>query len=147
MNWHGVFKTSSKKQERYDRMYLDIATRVAEMSFATRRKVGAVIEKDGNILAYGFNGMPSGFDNDCETDDTTNAEVLHAEENAICKVAGSTQSSVGATIYVTASPCITCARLIKQAGIIRVVYSEEFRCTAGLEFLRKAGVKTEMIND
>ena len=135
------------KQEALDRRYLRMARIWAENSYCTRRKVGALIVKDKMILSDGYNGTPSGFENVCELDDgTTKPYVLHAEANAITKVAKSNNNSTGATLYVTASPCLECAKLIIQSGIKRVVYSEKYRLEDGLELLRRAGIPTVFIN-
>ena len=120
----------------------------AENSYCKRRQVGALLVKDKTIISDGYNGTPSGFPNVCEDDnDTTFPYVLHAEANAIAKVAQSNNSSDGATLYVTASPCIECAKLIIQAGIKRVVYSEKYRLTDGIDLLERAGVKVEFLNE
>ncbi|MFA7116998.1 MAG: dCMP deaminase family protein [Bacteroidales bacterium] len=135
-------KMNNQKQRRFDISYLKMASIWAENSYCVRRKVGALIVKNKMIISDGYNGTPSGFENVCELDNgTTKQEVLHAEANAITKVAKSNNSSDGATLYVTTSPCIECSKLIIQAGIIRVVYHEEYRITDGLELLRKAGVE------
>jgi len=111
------------KETRYDLLYLDIATSVSRMSYDTDTKVGAVVVKDNNILAFGFNGMPAGMDNKCKTKEgKTKPEVIHAEANAICKIAKSTGNCEGATIYCTHAPCTECSKLIIQSGITRVVY-------------------------
>ena len=120
----------------------------AENSYCRRRKVGALLVKDKMIISDGFNGTPSGFDNICEDDnDKTYPYVLHAEANAITKVARSNNSSDGATLYVTAAPCIECAKLIIQAGIKRVVFNEMYRLTDGLDLLKKANVECVYIDD
>jgi dCMP deaminase len=120
----------------------------AENSYCKRRQVGALLVKDKTIISDGYNGTPSGSPNVCEDDnDTTFPYVLHAEANAIAKVAQSNNSSDGATLYVTASPCIECAKLIIQAGIKRVVYSEKYRLTDGIDLLERAGVKVEFLNE
>lgn len=130
------------KQEAIDRRYLRMARIWAENSYCIRRKVGALIVKDKMIISDGFNGTPTGFENICEDEaGHTKPYVLHAEANAITKVAKSNNSSEGATLYITASPCIECAKLIIQAGIVRVVYSENYRIAEGLELLRRAGVQ------
>lgn len=118
----------------------------AENSYCERRKVGAIIVRDSMIISDGFNGTPSGFENVCEDEQgQTKTYVLHAEANAITKVARSNNSSLGATLYVTASPCMECAKLIIQAGIRRVVYNEPYRLTDGIDLLRRAGVEVELI--
>lgn len=133
---------SSDKKEALHRRYLRMAAIWAENSYCQRRKVGAIIVKDKMIISDGYNGTPAGFENICEDDATglTKPYVLHAEANAITKVARSNNSSDGATLYVTASPCLECAKLIIQAGIKRVVFSELYRITDGLELLNRAGV-------
>lgn len=130
------------KQETIDRRYLRMAAIWAENSYCVRRKVGALLVKDQMIISDGYNGTPSGFPNICETTEgTTFPYVLHAEANAITKVARSNNSSQGSTLYITASPCVECSKLIIQAGIIRVVFSDLYRITDGLDLLRKAGVE------
>ena len=120
----------------------------AENSYCERRKVGAIIVKNSMIISDGFNGTPSGFENVCEDESgITKPYVLHAEANAISKVARSNNSSAGATLYITASPCLECAKLIIQAGIERVVFNELYRITDGVDLLRRAGVKCEQITD
>lgn len=135
-----------KKQLEVDRRYLRMARIWAENSYCKRLKVGALIVKDKMIISDGYNGTPSGFENNCE-DDTglTKPYVLHAEANAITKVAASNNNSTGATIYVTNSPCIECAKLIIQAGIRRVVYATQYRITEGLDLLRRAGISVEQV--
>lgn len=116
----------------------------AKNSYCTRRQVGAILVKDRMIISDGYNGTPAGFENVCEDENgVTKPYVLHAEANAITKVAKSGNSSLGATLYVTASPCLECAKLIIQAGICRVVYKEEYRITDGVDLLRRAGVQVE----
>lgn len=135
------------KQLELDRRYLRMASIWAENSYCKRRQVGALIVKDKMIISDGYNGTPSGFENNCE--DETNATfpyVMHAEANAITKVAKSSNSSSGSTIYVTSSPCIECAKLIIQAGIKRVVYSEKYRVEEGCNLLRKAGIELDYID-
>lgn len=121
-------------------MYMNIAIEISTMSYAKRLKVGCVIVKDNAIISCGYNGMPYGFDNECEIDDVTRPEVLHAESNAIAKLAKSTTSSLGSTIYVTTSPCYECAKLIIQSGIRNVYYKDEYRKTDGLTLLKTANV-------
>lgn len=131
------------KQERLDRRYLRMASIWSENSYCVRRKVGALIVKDKMIISDGYNGTPSGFDNVCESPEgNTFPFVLHAEANAITKVACSNNSSKDSTLYVTASPCLECAKLIIQAGIRRVVFSELYRITDGIDLLKKAGIET-----
>ena len=137
---------ASKKQEALDRRYIRMAGIWAENSYCKRRKVGALIVKDKMIISDGYNGTPSGFENVCEDENNmTKPYVLHAEANAITKIARSSNSSEGATLYVTASPCIECAKLIIQAGIKRVVYAEKYRLEDGIELLRRAGVEVEFL--
>ncbi len=130
------------KQLKYDKAYLRMAYEWGKLSHCKRKQVGALIVKERMIISDGYNGTPTGFDNCCEDEDgITKWEVLHAEANAILKVAGSTQSSQGATLYITLSPCKECSKLIHQAGIKRVVYSQAYKDTSGLDFLEKAGVE------
>lgn len=129
------------KQHKFDKSYLEMASVWARNSYCKRRQVGAIIVKDKMIISDGYNGTPSGFENVCEDDGVTKPYVLHAEANAITKVAKSNNSSEGATLYVTASPCMECSKLIIQAGIKRVVYLEEYRITDGIDLLRRAGVE------
>ena len=132
---------SIDKQKRYDLAYLKMARTWGELSHCHRKKVGALIVKDRMIISDGYNGTPSGFENPCEDEENyTKWYVLHAEANAIMKVAASTQSCVGATLYLTLSPCRECSKLIHQAGIKRVVYSKKYKDNSGLIFLKKAGV-------
>ena len=129
------------KQEKYDRAYLKMAEIWGQLSYCERKKVGALIVKDRMIISDGYNGTPSGFENVCEDDENyTKWYVLHAEANAILKVAASTQSCKGATLYITLSPCKECSKLIHQSGLIRVVYSKIYKDTSGLDFLKRAGV-------
>ena len=132
----------SEKNHLLDLRYLRMARIWSENSYCRRRKVGALLVKEKMIISDGYNGTPSGFPNICEDeDDVTYPYVLHAEANAITKVARSNNSSEGSTLYVTASPCIECAKLIIQAGIKRIVFSELYRITDGLDLLKKAGVE------
>jgi len=132
----------SRKQKKYDRAYMKMALEWAKLSYCDRKQVGALIVKKRMIISDGFNGSPTGFDNKCEEDDgTTKWHVLHAEANAILKVASSTQSSKGATLYITLSPCKECSKLIHQSEITRVVFHKAYKDTSGLEFLEKAGVE------
>lgn len=132
---------------KFDEKYLRMAAIWAENSYCVRRQVGALIVKDRMIISDGFNGTPSGFENVCEDDSgVTKPYVLHAEANAISKVAKSGNSSEGSTLYVTASPCIECAKLIIQAGIRRVVYKDEYRLTDGIDLLRRAGIEVEKVD-
>ncbi|WP_299108498.1 dCMP deaminase family protein [uncultured Tenacibaculum sp.] len=132
----------NKKQLKYDIAYLKMAREWGQLSHCIRKKVGALIVKDRMIISDGYNGTPSGFENYCEDEDGyTKWYVLHAEANAILKVAASTQSCQGATLYITLSPCQQCSKLIHQAGIKRVVYADAYKDKTGLEFLEKAGVE------
>lgn len=133
------------KRSRYDTAYLRIAREWGQLSHCHRKKVGAIIVRGKMIISDGYNGTPSGFENPCEDEEGyTKWYVLHAEANAIMKVARSTQSCEGATLYITLSPCRECSKLIHQAGIVRVVYQQAYKDTSGLEFLEKAGV--EVVN-
>lgn len=138
---------NNEKQNILDNRYLRMARIWAENSYCQRRKVGALIVKNKMIISDGYNGTPSGFDNLCE-DETgkTIPYVLHAEANAITKIARTNNSSEGATLYVTAAPCIECSKLIIQAGIIRVVYGEEYRLTDGVGLLKQAGIEVQCMN-
>lgn len=137
---------SEFKQIQLDKRYLRMASIWSENSYCMRRKVGALLVKDKMIISDGYNGTPSGFENVCETDEgVTKPYVLHAEANAITKVARSNNSSEGSTLYVSTSPCMECSKLIIQAGIKRVVFSDMYRITDGLELLEKAGVETVYI--
>lgn len=119
--------------EQFERMYMDIAHIVSQLSRCNRKKVGAIIVKDGNIVSFGYNGTPTGFCNECEENDVTKDEVIHAEMNAILKAGTKTQ---GATMYVTMSPCIECAKIIKQSGLKCVIYDELYRDTQALQKLK-----------
>jgi dCMP deaminase len=135
-------ENNKKKQHDLDMRYMRMANIWAENSYCQRRKVGALIVKDKMIISDGYNGTPAGFENICENDEGfTKPYVLHAEANAITKIARSNNNSAGATMYVTASPCIECAKLIIQAGIKRVVYGEKYRLTDGIDLLERAGVE------
>ncbi|WP_115462736.1 deoxycytidylate deaminase [Winogradskyella aurantiaca] len=137
---------SQSKQERYDKAYLRMAKEWGKLSHCKRKQVGAIIVKDRMIISDGYNGTPTGFENYCEDEEGyTKWYVLHAEANAILKVASSTQSCVGATLYITLSPCKECSKLIHQAGIVRVVYSKKYKDASGLQFLEKAGVQIDFI--
>ena len=134
--------TNDNKHGKLDQRYLRMAMIWAENSYCERRKVGAIVVKDKTIISDGYNGTPSGFENVCEDENNlTKPYVLHAEANAITKLARSNNNSEGATLYVTASPCIECAKLIIQAGIKRVVYAEKYRLEDGLRLLEKANVE------
>jgi dCMP deaminase len=137
-----------KKQLKYDKAYLRIADEWGKLSYCKRKQVGAIIVKDRMIISDGYNGTPSGFENFCEDENGyTKWYVLHAEANAISKVASSTQSCQGATLYITLSPCKECSKLIHQSGIVRVVYKKAYRDNSGIEFLEKAGITTTFIED
>lgn len=151
-------------KERLKQAYMDVAHKFAELSHARRLHVGAIVVKDDRIISIGYNGMPAGWDNNCEYEDIgfsdavfgksqtlinrglkTRPEVLHAETNAIAKLARSTESGLGADIFITHSPCLDCAKLIYQSGINRVFYSEDYRNDAGIEFLKKSKITVEKI--
>ena len=137
---------AEKKQHELDVRYLKMARIWAENSYCKRRQVCALIVKDKMIISDGYNGTPSGFENVCEDENNvTKPYVLHAEANAITKIARSSNNSDGATLYVTAAPCIECAKLIIQAGISRVIYSEEYRIEDGINLLRRAGIEVKYI--
>ena len=136
------------KQNKIDRLYMRMARTWAENSYCERRKVGALLVKNQMIISDGYNGTPSGFENKCEDENNTSKPyVLHAEANAISKVARSNNSSDGATLYVTASPCMECSKLIIQAGIRRVVYGRQYRLTDGIELLKRAGIQVDYLPD
>ncbi len=139
--------TTENKQHILDKRYLRMAKIWAENSYCQRRKVGALVVKDQMIISDGYNGTPSGFENVCEDENNvTKPYVLHAEANAITKIARSGNSSDGATMYITASPCIECAKLIIQAGIKRVIYSEKYRIEDGISLMKKAGIEVVYID-
>ncbi|OKZ17932.1 MAG: CMP deaminase [Bacteroides sp. 43_108] len=139
--------TTENKQHILDKRYLRMAKIWAENSYCQRRKVGALVVKDQMIISDGYNGTPSGFENVCEDENNvTKPYVLHAEANAITKIARSGNSSEGATMYITASPCIECAKLIIQAGIKRVIYSEKYRIEDGISLMKKAGIEVVYID-
>ncbi len=138
----------NKKQHRYDRAYLRIAREWGTLSHCKRKQVGALIVKDRMIISDGYNGTPTGFENYCEDEEGyTKWYVLHAEANAILKVASSTHSCQGATLYITLSPCKECSKLIHQAGITRLVYKDGYKDNSGLEFLEKAGIEINQISE
>ena len=138
----------AEKKEKYDKAYLRIAKEWGKLSYCKRKQVGAIIVKDKMIISDGFNGTPSGFENCCEDEaHFTKWYVLHAEANAISKVARSTQSCEDATLYITLSPCKDCSKLIHQSGIKRVVYLEEYKDTSGVDFLKKAGIEVTLISN
>jgi dCMP deaminase len=137
---------TTKKQHLLDQRYLKMADIWAQNSYCNRRKVGALLVKDKMIISDGYNGTPSGFENECEDEDNkTKSYVLHAEANAITKVAKSGNSSLGATLYVTSSPCLECSKLIVQAGISRVVFTENYRLEDGINLLKRAKIEVEQI--
>ena len=139
--------TREDKQYQLDKRYLRMARIWAENSYCVRRQVGALVVKDKMIISDGYNGTPSGFENVCEDDNNvTKPYVLHAEANAITKLARSNNNSDGSTLYVTASPCLECAKLIIQSGIRRVVYGEEYRLSDGIDLLRRANIEVKLIN-
>ena len=136
------------KQQLLDLRYMRMARIWAENSYCIRRKVGALLVKDKMIISDGYNGTPSGFENNCEDENNqSKAYVLHAEANAITKVARSNNSSDGATLYVTASPCMECSKLIIQSGIKRVVYGEKYRIMDGVELLERAGIEVVFLEE
>jgi dCMP deaminase len=141
-------QTTFSKQERYDRAYLKMATEWAVLSHCTRKKVGALLVRDNMIISDGYNGTPSGFPNPCEdSNGDTHWYVLHAEANAILKIARSANDAKGSTLYITLSPCKECCKLILQAGIRRLVYVNEYKDTTGLDFLRSAELEIVRIAD
>jgi dCMP deaminase len=132
---------SNRKAEKYDKLYMDIAFRCSEMSWADRLKVGSIAVLDGRIISMGWNGMPAGMPNVCEDDSgNTKSEVMHAEENMILKLTRHGESAVGATLYNTHSPCMHCAKMIYGAGFKEVVFAKLYRTTEGIDFLRSLGV-------
>jgi dCMP deaminase len=130
-------KLSANRNRQFDETYLNIAKEIGKLSHCQRAKVGAVIVKNGNIVSFGYNGMPNGMENSCESENVTKSDVIHAEMNAILKAAKSGYQVDSATLYLTLSPCKECAKLILQSGIKRVMYSEEYRDTSGIEFLKQ----------
>ena len=137
-----------EKDRQFDRSYLEMAAVWAKNSYCTRRQVGAILVRDRMIISDGYNGTPSGFENVCEDENgVTKPYVLHAEANAITKVAKSSNSSLDATLYITDAPCLECAKLIIQAGIARVVYTKEYRISDGVDLLRRAGVRVEKFEE
>ena len=130
---------------KFQKLYMDWALRAAELSYAKRLQVGAVVVKDDTVISYGYNGMPAGWDNSCETlqstgELVTRPEVLHAESNAIAKLAKSNNSGLGADLFVTHSPCMECAKLIHQSGIARVYFGANYRDDSGIRFLKQSGI-------
>ena len=143
-----VTSTKPEKQLRYDLAYLKMALEWAKLSHCKRKKVGAIIVKEGMIISDGYNGTPSGFCNDCEDNaGETHWYVLHAEANAILKVAKSANNAKDSTLYLTHSPCKDCSKLILQAGILRLVFLDKYKDTAGIEFLKNAGLEIVQIDD
>ena len=135
------------KQQRYDVAYLKMTLEWAKLSHCKRKKVGALIVKNSTIISDGYNGTPGGFENCCEEDDgSTKWYVLHAEANAISKLASSTQSCRDATLYITLSPCQQCSKLILQSGIKRIVYIDQYKDTSGIDFLKESGLEVVKIN-
>ena len=133
-------------KQKYIDLYNDFAERTAKLSHARRLQVGAVIVKDDTVISYGYNGMPSGWDNVCEHEGKTKPEVLHAESNAIAKLARSSNSGLNADIFITHSPCMECAKLIFQSGIKQVFYAEDYRIASGIDFLKKSKIKVTKID-
>jgi dCMP deaminase len=141
-------ESKKEKQHQFDLRYLEMARIWSTNSYCKRRQVGALIVKDRMIISDGYNGTPVGFENECEDEnDHTKSYVLHAEANAITKVAKSNNSSEGATLYITASPCLECAKLIIQAGICRVVFSDNYRILDGIELLKRANIEIVQIDN
>ena len=139
---------NSDKQLKFDQRYLEMARIWAQNSYCQRRQVGALVVKNGMIISDGYNGTPSGFENICEDENNvTKPYVLHAEANSITKLARSNNNSEGSTIYITASPCIECAKLIIQSGIKRVVYGEKYRLTDGVDLLERAGIEVVYLGE
>ena len=128
-------------KEKFINAYMDVAERFAQLSSAKRLNVGAIVVKDDRIISIGYNGMPSGWDNCCEHEGKTKPEVLHAESNAIAKLAKSPESGEGASIFITHAPCIDCAKLIYQSGITTVYYKNDYRSTQGIEFLNRSDIE------
>jgi dCMP deaminase len=128
-------------RDKFIQAYMDVAERFAQLSSAKRLQVGAIVVKDDRIISIGYNGMPSGWDNVCEHEGKTKPEVLHAESNAIAKLAKSPESGEDASIFITHSPCIDCAKLIYQSGIATVYYKNDYRSTQGIEFLTRSDIK------
>lgn len=137
------------KRERFVDLYMDVAKRVSEMSYANRLKVGAIAVKDGSIISMGWNGMPTGWENSCEEEIDgelkTKQQVMHAEENLLLKMAKSHFSADGASLFITHSPCLACSKLIFGSGIREVHYGEDYRSDDGIQFLRRCGVKVEKV--
>jgi len=143
-----MLNTEENKQARYDRAYLLLAASWAKLSHCQRKQVGAIIVKDAIIISDGYNGTPAGFDNCCENEiGETHWYVLHAEANAILKVAKSTNNCKDATLYLTHSPCKDCSKLVLQSGIKRLVYQEAYKDTSGIDFLISAGLEVSQIQN
>lgn len=141
-------RSMENKQLRYDKAYLRMAKTWSELSHCSRKKVGAIIVKDGMIISDGFNGTPSGFDNCCEDDNgNTHWYVLHAEANAILKVAKSTHNCKDSTLYLTLSPCKDCSKLVVQSGIKKIVYIDGYKDQSGIDFLKSAGIEVQQIEN
>jgi len=133
-------------KDKFINAYMDVAERFAQLSSAKRLNVGAIVVKDDRIISIGYNGMPTGWDNCCEDENNkSKPEVLHAESNAIAKLARSPESGEGASIFITHSPCIDCAKLIYQSGISKVYYASEYRSTSGIDFLQKSNITVEKV--
>ena len=144
----GIISMKKEKLNKYDKAYLRIASEWSKLSYCHRKQVGAIIVRDRMIISDGYNGTPSGFENNCEDEEgLTKWYVLHAEANAILKVAKSTNNCKDATLYLTHSPCKDCSKLVLQAGINRVVYMHDYKDTTGIDFLRSAGVEIVKIED
>lgn len=133
-------------KDKFIQLYMNWAREAAGLSHARRLQVGAVIVKDDTVISYGYNGMPSGWDNVCEHEGTTKPEVLHAESNAIAKLARSSNSGLNADIFITHSPCMECAKLIFQSGIKQVFYAEDYRIASGIDFLKKSKIKVTKVD-
>ena len=140
--------TDRKKQDKYDKAYMRMAMEWAKLSHCNRKQVGALIIKDGMIISDGYNGTPTGYENQCEDEEgITKWYVLHAEANALMKLARSGNHSKGATLYITMSPCKECSKLIHQAGISRIVYNNKYKEAAGLDFLEECGLEITKLDD
>jgi dCMP deaminase len=150
MNGYGIKLSGGNMKPKFQKLYMDWATRVSELSYAKRLQVGAVIVKDDTVISYGYNGMPADWDNNCEITNadgtlTTRPEVLHAEMNALGKLARNHNSGENAEIFVTHSPCIECAKLILTSGIKRVYFGEHYRDDSGIKFLKDSGVEVAQL--
>lgn len=140
-----LYKGTAMK-DKFIQLYMNWAREAAGLSHARRLQVGAVIVKDDTVISYGYNGMPSGWDNVCEHEGKTKPEVLHAESNAIAKLARSSNSGLNADIFITHSPCMECAKLIFQSGIKQVFYAEDYRIASGIDFLKKSNIKVTKVD-